>query len=293
MKEIFPYLSCFAAVCTTGSISDAAKHLGITQPSASRQIRELEAVLGVDLFVREHQGVTLTNSGKQFAGEVLPLFKQMTEAAESVSSGREKVEGKLRIGCLTEIGQSYLLPRLLEFRREYQSVDLQIEYLKGAEIVDLLKAGQIDFGVIRAVNQPDFLQSAVLCHERIVAVCRSGWKRDLVQIGDLYEAQFIAYRHEDPLLFAWIQAAFGKVILRQVQIPIVVNSHRSMIDCLYKMDAYAVMPWHSIEHLVEAGILRVASSHELSEFLNLVWVPSLNERRRRGALRIFFNRFPV
>ena len=287
MKDILPYLSCFAAVCSTGSISDAAKALGITQPSASRQIRELEAALGVDLFVRERQGARLSKSGKKFADDILPLFKQMSQAIDVTSSGREKIEGMLRIGCLTEIGQSYLFGRLLDFRSEYSGIELRIEYLKEAEIIEHLKSEHLDFGVITAATPPDFLSGETLRHERIIAVCRTELRRDLQSIEDLQHAQFVAYRNEDPLLYAWISSAFGKTLTRRIKIPVAVNSHRSMIDCLYEMDAYAVMPWHSVEHLVEAGVLRVAASHELSGPLQLVWVPSPNERRRRIVLRDF------
>ena len=287
MKEVFPYLSCFAAVCAAENISDAAKMLGITQPSASRQIRELEATLGVDLFVRERQGVRLTKTGRQLADEILPLLRQIVHVTEAVSVGRQKVEGVIRFGCLTEAGHSFLLPRLLAFRKDYPSVDLHVEYLKEIEITEKLRTAHLDFGVVTSATPGEQLASEVLMHERIVLVARADFRRELASLDDLHQAQFVAYRPEDPLLYAWISSSFGKMLRRKINLPMTVNSHRSMIDCLQAFDAFAVMPWHSVEHLVDAGILRVASRHEFKGSLSLVWVPSPNERRRRAVFREF------
>ena len=287
MKEVFPYLSCFAAVCSAENISDAAKALGITQPSASRQIRELEAILGVDLFVRERQGVKLTRNGRTFADQVLPLVRQVSSVADTICVGGQKVEGVIRFGCLTEAGQSFLLPRLLAFRKNYPSVDLQVEYLKEVEIKEKLRTADIDFGVVTTVMSSEKLASEVLMNERIVLVARATFQRNLDNINDLHEGEFVTYRPEDPLLLAWISSGFGKVMRSKISLPITVNSHRSMIDCLLSFDLFAVMPWHSVEHLVSAGILRVASRHEIKGLLQLAWVPTPNERRRRSLLRDF------
>jgi DNA-binding transcriptional LysR family regulator len=287
MKEIFPYLSCFTTVCSTRNISEAAKALGIKQPSASRQIRELETLLGVALFVRERHGVKLTKAGQQLADQVLPLVGQLSIAVDVISGSGNKIDGLIRIGCLTEVGQSFLLPRLLGFRNDYPSVDLQIELLKEAEIKEKLRAGDLDFGIVTNVMSSEKLASEVLMNERIVLVSRSTFQHKLETIKDLHELQFVTYRPEDPLLLAWISSRFGRINRSKIHQPMTVNSHRSMIDCLKAFDAFAVMPWHSVAHLVNAGVLRVASRHELQGSLHLAWVPSPNERRRRAVLRNF------
>ena len=180
-----------------------------------------------------------------------------------------------------------MLQRLLGFRKEYSSVDLHIEYLKEIEIVEKLHSGVLDFGVITNSAPNEQLSSEILTHERIILVTASHFKQELASIEDLYRAQFIAYRADDPLLFAWISSSLGRVLRRKVNLSMTVNSHRSMIDCLLAFDAFAVMPWQTVEHLVDAGVLRVASKSELNGSLNLVWVPSPNERKRMTLFRKF------
>src|SRR5579872_5565815 len=92
-------LNIFAAAARLGSITRAAKSLSTVQSNVTARIRLLENELGVQLFHRNHSGITLTPKGH----ELLPYADQMTalvqKARETVSNSKQ-VEGILRIGSL-------------------------------------------------------------------------------------------------------------------------------------------------------------------------------------------------
>jgi DNA-binding transcriptional LysR family regulator len=107
----------FVAVLRTGSLSGAARILGMTQPSLGRHIRELETSLGVPLFSRASHGLVPTDA----ALELLPHAEAMAAAAASAiraaSGGKDELRGVVRITC-SEVNGVEILPPLLAALRQ-------------------------------------------------------------------------------------------------------------------------------------------------------------------------------
>lgn len=102
----------FAAVSDAGSLSGAARALGISQPTVGRQIQALETVLGVALFTRKPRGLDLTDAGQR----LLPSAREMMEAASRfalVAAGQDAgIAGTVRITASVYISH-YVLPRMV------------------------------------------------------------------------------------------------------------------------------------------------------------------------------------
>ncbi|RMT71271.1 hypothetical protein ALP42_200133 [Pseudomonas savastanoi pv. nerii] len=79
------HLRYFVTVAEHLSVSKAARHLHIVQPALSRQIRELEQDLGVDLFRRSSKGVELTPAGEQFIRDARAIMTDLQNARERVA----------------------------------------------------------------------------------------------------------------------------------------------------------------------------------------------------------------
>ncbi|MCX6116241.1 MAG: LysR family transcriptional regulator [Proteobacteria bacterium] len=284
MTTLFSYLECFCAVAESSNISAAAENLGITQPSASRQLRLLEEGLGVELFHRGNSGVRLTDVGRTFASQVIPLMKQIGETIDVTQERSDQVEGHLRFGCLTEIGQSHFLERVLRFKKKFPSVNLSVEFMKDYEIVDRLVQGTLDLGVTATIALPDPLVSSQVVSERAVLVCRRGFQIKIDSKEDLDRVEFVAYREDDPLLHAWIKKNFGAFAIKRAQIALSVNSHRSMIDAILDLDMVAVMPYHSVSSHVANGLLRVASHYEIAGYL---FIAQRQGDKVRRAVKLF------
>lgn len=109
-------LLAFEATSRHTSISRAAEELHLTQSAVSRQVRQLEAQLGIALFHRVRQRVVLTDAGRIYATDVrmvLQLLSGATQKAMSCSDGG----GLLNLAVLPTLGTRWLIPRLVDFRR--------------------------------------------------------------------------------------------------------------------------------------------------------------------------------
>src|SRR5215510_5009049 len=121
------HLAVFHAVAQAGSMTRGAERLDISQPAASKQVRELESALGVHLFDRIGRQVHLSQAGEILADYARRLFALAREAEEAMADVRAVGRGRLVIGASTTIG-SYLLPGVAaEFWRRHANVELLVE----------------------------------------------------------------------------------------------------------------------------------------------------------------------
>jgi DNA-binding transcriptional LysR family regulator len=125
----------FLVTAEEGSLSAAARALGLTQPTLSRQVASLEEALGVTLFERTSRALLLTKSGVA----LLAHFRMMGDAANNISlaaTGQsEAVTGHVLISA-TDLMARYLLPPVLKKLRR-TAPDLQIEIIASNELSDL------------------------------------------------------------------------------------------------------------------------------------------------------------
>ena len=125
----------FLVTAEEGSLSAAARALGLTQPTLSRQVAGLEEALGVTLFERTSRALLLTQSGL----ELLAHFRMMGDAANSISlaaTGQSQaVTGHVLISA-TDLMATHFLPPILKTLRT-TAPDLQIEIIATNEVSDL------------------------------------------------------------------------------------------------------------------------------------------------------------
>lgn len=127
MKEIdWNQLRAFHATATRGSLSAAARQLGLTQPTMSRQIAALEAGLGVDLFDRVGRKLVLTLVGAELRDRI-GMMADAAEAVALVASGRgEEIRGRVCISA-TDTYAAHLLPEMVQqIRTEAPEVTIAI-----------------------------------------------------------------------------------------------------------------------------------------------------------------------
>lgn len=131
------HIRAFLATADTGSLSAAARQLGLTQPTLSRQVAALEEQLGVLLFERLGRALLLTEAGHELLGHA----KQMGQAAEAftltASSQSQEIEGLVRITA-SDIFSVYLLPRVLKVLAD-RAPQLQVEIVADNDLRDLMR----------------------------------------------------------------------------------------------------------------------------------------------------------
>src|SRR5580692_2456962 len=115
-----------AAVVEAGSFARAAEALGLTPSGVSRAVARLEGRVGVRLFDRTPRAVTLTDEGRRFHAQVLPLLAALEEAAADAAGAAASVRGRLRVNVDPWFARLVLAPRLATFLAAYPALSMEI-----------------------------------------------------------------------------------------------------------------------------------------------------------------------
>jgi len=159
LKEIY--------VC--GSFSVAADRLGLTQPALSLQIQKLEEELEFKLIDRTKRPFQFTDEGKVFYEKSLEILKQI-EALKQISINiSEEVSGKVRVGVIPTLAP-YLVPLFIQqLAKDYPALQLEIYELKTEVIINEIKMGDIDCGIISTPVSATNISVTPLFYERFYA----------------------------------------------------------------------------------------------------------------------------
>src|SRR5215831_16206664 len=146
MAEPLPPLNsfrCFEAAARLESFSRAADELHLTHGAISRQVRIVEAALGVTLFERRNRRVFLTEAGRTLLLTVQTLFSRLTDTCEAI---RSRSSGPLVLSCEPTLTQRWLIPRLSELQQELP--DMIFHVLAAGGPVNF-ERGRVDFAIRR------------------------------------------------------------------------------------------------------------------------------------------------
>lgn len=145
-------LRAFDATARTGSMSAAARLLGLRQPTVSAHVARLEHDFGVELFVRRGRGVELTGFGRMLHEVTHRIYRAEEQAALMLLGARSQYEGHLRIGA---IGPYNVVPMVRRFRARLPKVRLSIGIGDSRQVVQSVLDSRDDVGVLlHAVTDP-------------------------------------------------------------------------------------------------------------------------------------------
>ena len=145
-------LKAFDATARTGSMSAAARLLGIRQPTISAHIAGLEKRFGVELFVRRGRGAELTTFGRALHEISNRIYHAAQQAALLLLSARSQYEGHLKISA---VGPYNVLPMVTRYRAMFPRIRLAIGVGDSRQIVDSILDHRDDVGVmLHAVDDP-------------------------------------------------------------------------------------------------------------------------------------------
>ncbi len=148
LRFTFRQLEYFVAVGESGSIAVAAENVNVSSPSISAAIGQLEAELGLQLFVRKHaRGLALTQAGRQMMAQAITVLNQANALTRLASDMSGKVQGPLALGCLLTFAQ-LIAPQLRRvFEHRYPDVRVSQFELHQQDIFDRLRTGRIDIAL--------------------------------------------------------------------------------------------------------------------------------------------------
>ncbi|MDP4145871.1 MAG: LysR family transcriptional regulator [Bacillota bacterium] len=158
------------AIAEEKSISRAAKKLYISQPSLSQYIMRLENNLGVKLFDRTANSITLTFAGEKYiqtAKNILNLNTQLERELSDIAGSRK---GRLAMGVPNQTGR-HILPLVLpEFHKRFPEIEIVVEEDVTMQLEEMLLSGKIDIAILNLPIQHDKILYETISVERIFLV---------------------------------------------------------------------------------------------------------------------------
>ena len=141
-------LEVFIAVLHDGTVTGAAKSLGLTQPTLTEHLKELERELGRPLFARHGRRIALAQAGRLLEPYARAALKTVADGRQAVKDLDGLARGALLIGAGTTPG-IYVLPALLaEFGRQHPGIDVTLKIANSRTIEEQVRTNQLDLGVV-------------------------------------------------------------------------------------------------------------------------------------------------
>ncbi len=151
MNLNFELYKIFYYVCSYMSITDAARHLFVSQPAITKQIQNLEQALGIVLFVRSRKGLELTEDGKKLFKEI----KSPVEKLLSIENKKGDIPNTVRIIAGYSTSKNFLLKTLSKYDEIYPNVKFEVNFYPYHEAIDRLRNGQADLIFVNMKNHPN------------------------------------------------------------------------------------------------------------------------------------------
>lgn len=158
-------LRYLVALADTRHFGKAAAKSFVSQPTLSAQIKKLESYLGVQLIERQPRKVTLTDTGAKIVSLARRILQESDEIIALARNDYDPLEGKLKVAFIPTIGP-YLLPLIArKLRRQLPKLQLMLYEYQTHVLLEKLRAGDIDVGVLALPVMMDGLESRELYEE--------------------------------------------------------------------------------------------------------------------------------
>lgn len=139
----------FLAAAETGQFSAAADQVHVTQTAITAAIKELEGILGVDLFERHHaSGVSLTTDGQRFMQHAFSISSAVNAAMSSPGVLPKHVTGRVHLVLTPQMFAYYAIPALARFKAAQPLIDLVVTECSRIALEERVASGQADIGMV-------------------------------------------------------------------------------------------------------------------------------------------------
>jgi LysR family hca operon transcriptional activator len=232
------HLRYFVAVAEAGSLTVAAEQrLHTSQPSLSRQIRDLESELGVQLLTRRARGIELTPAGRAFLEHARLVLSQVDAASEAARRVAHPSKPCFTMGFLTGHELKWMPEALRILRHELPNIDVMVSSQYSPLLADGLSKGKIDVAFLRREKGVPELAYRVLVKEPLMVVLPSEHRLAALKAispRDLVGEIFVTVSDTAPVL-------------------------RMVIDSYLKRSGINIRPAHEADHLA-MGMSLIAST---------------------------------
>jgi len=186
------HLRIFTAVFRNRSFSGASREMGLSQPTVTEHIKNIETELGLRLFDRLGRSIIPTAEAETLYAHSLKIIDDMRLMEDAVRNASGNIRGEISIGASTIPG-TYILPALAaEFGKAHPDISFNIVIDDSRRITDMVIAHDLMMGIAGSVLEPDKLMYEPFARDSLVLVARPGLvASNSVGINDLVSLPFI------------------------------------------------------------------------------------------------------
>jgi DNA-binding transcriptional LysR family regulator len=269
-------LSLFVSVVELGSVSRAAALHGVSQPSASERLRNLERKLGVRLLVRSPTGSVATAEGALVVEWSAAVLAAADELRVGVASLRSPARGQLAVAASYTVAEHLLPGWLGVLHARHPDVAVALEVVNSSGVLDRVRSGAADVGFIESPGPTTGLASRTVGHDELVVVVSPGhaWarRRSPVTAAELAETPLVLREPgsgtRDALVVALAAVGLGPPVAA-----FELGSTASVKSAVAAGSGPAVLSRVAVEAEVRAGRLHVVpvAALDLHRTLRAVW----------------------
>jgi len=217
-------LHAFRAVMEGGTVTEAAKRLGRTQPQVSRILANLEQDLGFDLFARHRQRLLPTPEGRAFYREAVRILAGMDQIEEVAHDIRLQRDARLRILAPPHAAQWLLPSACARFAAEHPQIGYSLEVVTRRIVHEWVAGHQFDLGIVSSPIVHPAVQCLFFARVEVVAVVPKGHpyaQRTVLRPADLAHQNFIALKP-----YTLLRDYTERTLIRR-NVPIVIRAETS------------------------------------------------------------------
>lgn len=245
-------------VATHGQLQVAAVACGMTQPAASRMLAEIEAQLGVRLFLRTPKGMEPTPEGALIAHHARRIVHDhalMSAEFDEMAAGRG---GAVRVGAVTGPALGQLVPAIRWLKARAPQIDVSVEVAPSGVLVQALERGDLDFALARLPPRVDdrAFELEPARDEIVRLMVRDGHPhlgRGPVSVRDLHGLPWILQDHGTPIRLA-IDSAFHDEGLASPANVITASSLLVIVALLRETDSVAPMSQEVMDLMLDPPV---------------------------------------
>lgn len=285
-QHLLTAIPVFESAARLGSFTKAADELGLTQPTVSRHVMNLEEQLNLPLFTRQHNRITLTYAGHELFNAVSLGFSHIDSVIRSLNPSSS--DSSVTIGCSFEFATHWLMPRFSNLRRTLGSKSVNVltaDWLTGLDVntVDIL----VSWGNKGWTNRP----RVPLFDEIVFPVCSPALLKHFPQLNQalqtpekLLDAPLLYYDERDTNFVNWSKwfAQFG-LNCPAHDADYVFSSYQFMVQAMIEGEGVGLGWQQFIEaHLQSGKLVRVGE--KIQQHKALYYIEYVTESPRQQSI---------
>jgi DNA-binding transcriptional LysR family regulator len=270
-------LRSFAAVAAEGSLSRAAGRLFVSQPALTKQIKQLESQLGVELFTRSRAGMTLTAAGRALADRTPGMLAEWDQVLRETRTAASRAARVLRVGFMSSAANEATQRIIAAFGRRRPAWRVDMQQATWSDPTAGLARGDVDAALLRLPfpGQDDMRVEVLLTEPRWVALSATHplADRDQVCFRELWDEPFVAAPEETGPWRDYHLAAAERQG-RPVRIGAVTDQPDAFLTAIANGDGIALVPESASRYYARPGIAYRPVAGVSPSRVGVAWLPA-------------------